>query len=455
MNIYILMELSKREMDSNLLLSVLAANKGHHVLISNMDNFEYLQKKKIIYEGVFHTKSLVHDHRKSELHRGFNESNFLITSIDEENGLVKKNLKSFADRRFSNYELDKVKNIFCWGKDDYSYLKKKFKNYKKKFLLTGSARTDLWTKKFKNYWITNNFQPKKKILISTNFGLYNGFIPYKKIIKKQKLAGYFDRSKESEAEFKKIYRQNRISFKSFVELAFYLSEKFKNLEILLRPHPRENINTWKKIFALRKNVIVCNKGNFNSHLVNSLVLIQNGCTTAFQASLYDIPVISYVKGNIRLNHGSAANDLGIKCANKILVKKIIEKILKKKNINFNLKKKKIYNKLYIPPKKKLCSNKIIQTWEKISKNKDFNKRNSYFKISIVLKVFEFFKNFKKKISFFYKKNISDDIKFEKINANEVKYKIENIKKILKINTNILVKKLSNFSIIIYAAKNEK
>ena len=47
----------------------------------------------------------------------------------------------------------------------------------------------------------------------------------------------------------------------------------------------------------RKNIIINNDENFNAVLADSDLLIQNGCTTAFQAAMYDIPVISYVVKN--------------------------------------------------------------------------------------------------------------------------------------------------------------
>ena len=56
MNIYILTEITKRELDSNILLALVAAQNGSSVLISNMDTIEYLANKKLISKGIFHTK---------------------------------------------------------------------------------------------------------------------------------------------------------------------------------------------------------------------------------------------------------------------------------------------------------------------------------------------------------------------------------------------------------------
>ena len=96
MNIYILTEISKRELDSNILLALVAAQNGSSVLISNMDTIEYLANNKLISKGIFHTKSILHDERKQNLHLNLYNSGFKITSIDEENGLVDKKLDFFV-----------------------------------------------------------------------------------------------------------------------------------------------------------------------------------------------------------------------------------------------------------------------------------------------------------------------------------------------------------------------
>ena len=114
MNIYILTEITKRELDSNLLIAVLAANKGHEISISNMTNFELLLKKKLLNPGIFHTKSLVHDDRKI-FHSNLKSANMILTSLDEENGLIRKDLSPFIDMRFSSKDLALSDAIFCWG----------------------------------------------------------------------------------------------------------------------------------------------------------------------------------------------------------------------------------------------------------------------------------------------------------------------------------------------------
>ena len=130
MNIYILTEITKREMDSNLLLAILCANRNNEVLISDMDTLEFLNKKNILKSGIFHTKSLVHGDKKKELHEALKKNNIKISSIDEEAGLVLKDLTSFSKARFTEDDFKVADKIFCWGKHDHETLDNLFKNSK-------------------------------------------------------------------------------------------------------------------------------------------------------------------------------------------------------------------------------------------------------------------------------------------------------------------------------------
>ena len=65
MNIYILVEISKREFDSNLLIAFLSALDGHEVIISNFENYSLLNSISKLKPGIFHTKSIVHGTKKN------------------------------------------------------------------------------------------------------------------------------------------------------------------------------------------------------------------------------------------------------------------------------------------------------------------------------------------------------------------------------------------------------
>ena len=93
MNIYLHVEISMRELDSKLLLGVIAASRGHQVLISDVSEFERGFRRGILNPGIFHTKSITPSDVKINFHKKLIDKKFLITSIDEEAGLELVDLK--------------------------------------------------------------------------------------------------------------------------------------------------------------------------------------------------------------------------------------------------------------------------------------------------------------------------------------------------------------------------
>ena len=437
MHVYILSEITKRELDPNLLVSIIAAANGNSVLIANMDTIEFLSKKNLLSKGIFHTKSLVHDDRKQDLHYNLFNKGIKITSIDEENGLVKENLETFSNTRFSENSLKYAEKIFCWGNHDYSTLINTYKNFKQKFHKTGTPRTDLWRLKFKDYWKnenTSNFNKINQILISLNFGLINGFETLEKKIQKLHKAKYFQRFPKFEDEINLIANQNKKDLIYFKELINYLSKELKNINFLVRPHPRENKVTWEKILDKRENVTINNDDNFNKALSSSDLLIQNGCTTAFQAAMYKVPVISYVVDQNEMSHGKPANKIGKKISTKEEVKILIEKhISGEKIVNSHIDEV-LNNKIFIN-KDKLSSYLINEEWIKIGKKIPY-KSNNWRLIKFKLLLHDFSNLLKR------------DNKFEKINIKKINSKKELLKKILNIKEKIYAKKISNKSFLI-------
>lgn len=450
MNIYILTEITKRELDSNLLIAVLAANKGHEISISNMTNFELLLKKKLLNPGIFHTKSLVHDDRKRIFHSNLKSANMILTSLDEENGLIRKDLSPFIDMRFSSKDLALSDAIFCWGKHDYQSLKKKYPNHKKKFQLTGSPRLDMWTKKFGTYWDENKSNHKNTVLFSMNFGIINGFNPVRKIFKKFERSGYFKRHQNYKNLLKIYVKESRVLIKEFIALINYLTDKFDNYIFIVRPHPKEKLLIWKNKLKKRKNLIIRNSGNFNKELISAKLVIQNGSTTAFQAAVNKIPVLSFVPFKSKISWGEISNNLGLVCDNKKKIELNIKKIFNNKNLLNKKKISKILN-FKLANTSEISTLKIINIWSKLGKRIKKTK-NNYFAINCniyflekinLLKRFIFnIVNLNKNTNYGY------DNKFEELKLSEINGKIQLLKKILGIKSNFKITVLSKKFLII-------
>ena len=155
MNIYILLEIQKRELYSKILLSLEAAEKGNTVYLGRLTPF---LKKDLFKPGIVHFKSITPGiDRVSEM-KYLKRKKFLLTSLDEEHGIINDN-KDYIKYRFSNITLDLIDYVFTWGKFDYNNLISKYHKYKKKFIKSGNPRVDFWRKNFLKFF--NKLENKK------------------------------------------------------------------------------------------------------------------------------------------------------------------------------------------------------------------------------------------------------------------------------------------------------
>ena len=174
MNIYQHVENVVRELDSKLLLATLAAARGHQVIVSDLESIEKGIKKKVLAPGIFHTKSLTPSDPKIARHQAIIDNGILITSIDEEGGLIMNTYDGHARRRYSELTIEQSSAIFGWGPHDVEFLKQFYSKHSAKIHKTGSPRADLWKSVFSDYWGVPKRVPKKPfLLVASNMSYAN------------------------------------------------------------------------------------------------------------------------------------------------------------------------------------------------------------------------------------------------------------------------------------------
>ena len=77
--------------------------------------------------------------------KSLKKNDIKISSIDEEAGLIFKDLIPFSKARFTEEDFKHLimDKIFCWGNHDYTTLNSLFNNSKDKLVLSGSHRFDM------------------------------------------------------------------------------------------------------------------------------------------------------------------------------------------------------------------------------------------------------------------------------------------------------------------------
>jgi surface carbohydrate biosynthesis protein len=451
MNIYIKIEIKSRELEARLLLAMTAAEKGHEVLLGSSPLTLDLVQKKILKPGIILEKSITPSKERISQLKNYKDYHCKTTSIDEEGGFIDNDFHEFLEQRFSKKSVKLTDKIFTWGMRDYKKLSSHFNIYKSKFSVTGNSRVDFWRQDFNEYYKKQNLSKIKSndkfILLASNFG---AMVHQQRIWQDIKLARknqYFERGYDEFSHYEYQSYQIRLAAK-FVKAMIKISQNFKDLKIVIRPHPNESIEAWKAIVGPHKNILVIHDGSIGKWIRKAKLVIHNSCTSGIESYASNIPTIAYrpLKSNFERKF---PNSLSINIFDeKNLIKKIKD-ILNKEN---NLKKKsnqKLENYFY-NLKNKLASENIVKEWEKLDNGK-LSQKNNLLKLKIIANI----KEFRGKISLRNLLNLDKKIyfdrsayKFKKITNNEIQTISSNLKKSLNRFENVTVKKLSDRLILV-------
>ena len=453
MNIYLHVEISSRELDSKLLLATLAASRGHRVIVSDLVGIEKGIKNSVLAPGIFHTKSLSAHKDKISRHKRMIDKGFIITSLDEEGNLNDYGYEGDAKTRFSNQTIDQSAVVFGWGTDDVDTLKKIYPKYSHKIYKTGSPRADLWKPLFSNYWSVPSAVPKKPfLLISCNTGYSNNINSFGKLIKFENEMGRYQSNPKHLEMTMGRYAEDFNKMIAYIEAVKYLSAHNNGYDIVFRPHPSEDIETWKIILNGIPNVHVIRDGPIDPWVKNAFAVMHNSCTTALEATISKKPVVTYIIPGQKYSP-QLANELGYRV-------KSVEELLNKINTIFDTsaisKKKELAKQLPNIISKKiffddeLAAVKIIKIWENIANNRLSNSSNLK-KFKWILKYNMLKKMVKKMLKHLLPVKLNaenNNAKFTQLEQHDVSERVKKFEHILGLSKKLECKLLSEKTIYI-------
>tara|TARA_B100002019_G_scaffold286284_1_gene296535 strand:- start:9743 stop:11068 length:1326 start_codon:yes stop_codon:yes gene_type:complete len=371
MNVYLVVEIKYREFLSRLLIGAKSALKGNDVFIGDDELIKLIVNKKL-NPGIMLYKSITPIKRRLNQLKNCKKNNCIISSLDEEGGIVQEDFKNFAQRRYSNKSLSYTDTVFCWGKFDYSNYKKIFPKIKRKFLMTGNPRFDLLDNKIAYNFIKRRTSKKVRVAIISSYMVF---------ARSLLLSDQFTIDKK----FKDDYYYDHFAFRAgmtskYLKLLKKIITEFPKLEIDIWIHPNESIVNWKKILPNRKNIRFTTGTKFLAKEKNdNTIFIHSGSGLAFNALLQEKIVISYQPIESKWNKT-------LPNKNSLIMKsddEIVDFIKKKKYMKFKIDKKKITEcfKIISNSKSYDASDKIALHWEKF-KSEKLSKKNNLSKLII-------------------------------------------------------------------------
>tara|TARA_B100000963_G_C22600029_1_gene659775 strand:+ start:233 stop:1531 length:1299 start_codon:yes stop_codon:yes gene_type:complete len=329
MDVLIPIEISKRELLYKLVLCNYLASHGFNCFLGTKSNINLLISK---FRNFLYIDKGYHMDNSEKIYEKIKINNGIIISLDEE-GAVDFKDGSTLKNRYSKILFKFSQLVFFWGKYQNDLVIDNNES-NTNCIISGHPRFELLKKEYNFLYDQNvksiNKNYDKFILINTNMSFGNNIRGDEFIIN-----NYSKRFKNIES----LIKNDKIKIKYFT----YLIKKLinKNFKVVIRPHPEENEETYKKILYGFKNFYVSKEYSSIPWILASKVMIHSDCTTGVEAYMLGKKSISFMHNKFDKDYLTV---LPQKCSFVIdNDDEIIDFIYKDK---FKLKNNKIVKELY-------------------------------------------------------------------------------------------------------------
>ena len=284
--IYIPIEWINRELDSFIIFSTFAVKKGFRVIIGSKRAISLYVIKKEFKAGVFFYKGGPDKNLCSLIEKKCDA----LAILDQEIGPIhNENLNYKIPSRFYKGTLKFVSKYYCIGKKVFKIANKVFKNkIKGEVVLTGWPRVDLWTDQYKKFYSEETNEIKKKykryIFFSSNFSKEGMDLLQINQMKKRAKSYWTTHNHHLKKKIKIIKSANK-EFKSFKNFLNKYEKQKKLPMLVIRPHPNEDINIWKKIVKNFSKIKIENLFDIHPWISNSEMILHRGCTSSAHAQV--------------------------------------------------------------------------------------------------------------------------------------------------------------------------
>ena len=281
MNIYIPIEVKNRELHAKVFLAKYAAERGYNVILGRKNDLNewVLRMPPGVYVGLGTFENF------GAFYAMLKRRGFKIV-VSEEEGLVTYSDKMYVDMRVSKATLEHVDALFTWGAENQSVLAAAFPQSVNKFQVTGNPRFDLLKPRNWPVYAPEMEDITRKygrfILVCTSFSSINHFdrnLDYlKSLIDKKTL-----RTPESIENFERYRDIKKTTFSAFLEAIPRLASIDDSINIVVRPHPSENMDVYLEFEKQFPNVHVDARFSVHPWIIKAHALVHHYCTTSIEA----------------------------------------------------------------------------------------------------------------------------------------------------------------------------
>lgn len=160
---------------------------------------------------------------------------------------------------------------------------------------TGHPRFDLCTARYRDYYRAEVDAIKARhgdfVLINTSFGF--AFNPMGIEDSFSESCGYFPEDDFRRMTAVSAWKRAMRGLGSMVAMIHKLSIMRRDVQFIIRPHPSEELDSYKVAFNGVPNIHVVREGNSNAWVLASKVLVHDGSTSGLEAHFLDRPCVNF------------------------------------------------------------------------------------------------------------------------------------------------------------------
>ena len=286
-----------RELDPKLLLAVVAARRGFTSILGSHRDVDF--RIASFPRGLYLNKSMTD--RNLKMFQIMRRVGHLILTWDEE-ALVHLPPEIYYSRRLSPQAIRYVSHLFAWGEDN-AELWRAYPEFPPGLPIhvTGNPRNDLLRPELHPFYADQVQAIRERygdfLLVNTNFNHVNAFFPAQNLFKPTRPGEtpvFGKAGVGMTPEFAAALRdQKQAVFEAFLRLIPELARAFPRLAVVVRPHPTEGQEAYRKLAGAGDGIQVTNDGNVVPWLMAAKALVHNGCTTGVEAFVMRTPAFSY------------------------------------------------------------------------------------------------------------------------------------------------------------------
>lgn len=184
----------------------------------------------------------------------------------------------------------KVRFVTIWGSEMREHIERERVFPNAELAETGTMRYDFYAPQWRQAFLETTPEldqyQQPLVLINSHYPRGNpgpGFGTFEHIKKLLLERGYSQQGADD------YIAESKRSFVALAELANQLAEKYPKATFIFRPHPFEELDTYRELLHQAPNLHLIRQGLIYGWLMRSQVVIHTGCLTGVEASFIGVP----------------------------------------------------------------------------------------------------------------------------------------------------------------------